>query len=246
MVSCPVSSSFAILHVDIWMPGHYFDPNGYMTLMNIMCNMIQCVVVVPVLNGSSATLAFYFMQHIFMKFGLCHLVDLDDGSPFKGAFIVMCDTLNLNYDVLAKLNHKGLTVEHFHRFINKSVTIATEDCGTNDIFVPAGINAGYAWNSAPIDGTDILRNILAIGCKLHFPIDINLSAVPKLTHNSGQVALDYLKLTDSSRHFSSSVLIFIIEDRRTVHAECNNNNRNIVVLEPSDVVMARTAIQSNK
>ena len=113
----------------------------------------------------------------------------------------MCDDLNLNYDVLAKHNHKGINVEHFHRFLNKSNTIADEDCGTNDVFVPAGIAAGYAWNSAPIDGTDILRSIPAIGRELHFPIDIDLSVLPKLAHNSGQAALDYLKLTDSSRHF---------------------------------------------
>ena len=105
----------------------------------------------------------FVMQHVFMKLGLCHLVVLDDGSPFKGAFIAMYDALNLNYDVLAKCNHKGITVEHFHRFLKKNVTIATEDRGTNDIFVPVGIATGYAWNSAPIDDTDILRSIPAIG-----------------------------------------------------------------------------------
>ena len=38
----------------------------------------------------------------------------------------------------------------------------------------------------------------------------------------------------------------LIEDRRTAHAERINNNRNIFVLEPCDIFMARTAIQSNK
>jgi len=246
MFSWPVSSPFAILHIDLWIPGHHTDPNGYIALMNTMCDMSQFVVVVPVPNESSATLASFFMQHVLMKFGLCQLVVLDDGISFKGAFIAMCDALNLNYDVLAKRIHKGLTVKHFHRFLNKSITISTEDCGTNDVFVPAGIATGYAWNSVPIDGTDILCSIPTIGRELYFLIDINLSALPKLAHNSGQAALDYLKLTDSSRHFSSSILKILIEDRGTAHAERINNNRNIVVLEPGDIVMARTAIQSNK
>ena len=219
MFSWPVSSPFAILHVDLWMPGHHTDPNGYMALMNTMCVMSQFVVVLPVPNESSATLASFFMQHVLMKFGLCHLVVLDYRSPFKGALIVMCDALNINYDVLAKRNHKGLTVERFHRFLNKSITVAAEDRCTNDIFIPTGIAAGYAWNSAPIDGPDILRSVPAIGRELHFPMDINLSALPKLAHNSGQTALDYLKLTDSSRHFSSSILKILIEDRRT-HSSC--------------------------
>ena len=47
-----------------------------------MCDIIQFVVVVPVLDESSATLASHFMQYVLMKFGLCHLVTLDDGTPF--------------------------------------------------------------------------------------------------------------------------------------------------------------------
>ena len=35
-----------------------------------------------------------------------------------------------------------------------------------------------------IDGTGILWNIPAIGQKLHFPIDINLSGSPKITQNN--------------------------------------------------------------
>ena len=75
----------------------------------------------------------------------------------------MCDALNMNHDVLEKRNYKGLTVEQFHRFLNKSVTISAQNRGTNDMFVPAGIATVYAWNSAPIDGTDILHIIPAIG-----------------------------------------------------------------------------------
>ena len=136
---------------------------------------------------------------------MCYLIVLDDGTPFKGAFVAMCQSLNLNYEVLAKRNHKGLSVEHFHRFLNKSVTIAAEDRGTIDIFVPAGIAAGYTWNSAPIDGTDILRTIPVIGRELHFPLDINLNAAPKLIQNNAKAVLDYLILTDANRHFSSSI-----------------------------------------
>ena len=97
-----------------------------------------------------------------MKFDLCHLVILDNNTPFKASFITMCEALNLNHDVFAKCNHEGLTTKHFHRFLNKSVTIAAEERVTNDIFVPVGITVGYTWNIAPIDGTDILRCILVI------------------------------------------------------------------------------------
>ena len=130
--------------------------NDYITLMNTIYDMNQFVVVSPVPDETSTTLASHFMQHVLMKFGIYHLVVIDDGAPFKGASVAMCQALNLNYDVLAKRNHKGISVEHFHRFLNKSVTIAVEKRGTNDIFVPASIASAYAWNSASIDDTDII------------------------------------------------------------------------------------------
>ena len=109
------------------MPGKYIDSNGKMVLMNAMCDMSQFVVGVPVINESSATLAENFLQHVLMKFGLCYLIIIDDGNPFKGAFVAMCTSLDLNYDILAKRNYKGLTVEHFHRFLDKAMTIVMEE-----------------------------------------------------------------------------------------------------------------------
>ena len=190
-----------------------------------MCDMTQFVVVVPVPDETSATLASHFMQNVLLKFGMCHLVVIDDGTPYKGPFVAMCQSLNLNYDVLTKHNHKGLSVEHSHRFLNKSVTIAVEERGTNDVFVPASIAATCVWNSVPIDGTDIIRSIPVIGRALNFPLDINLNAAPKLIQNNAQATLDFLNFTNSRRHFASTVLKILIEDRRTAHAERINNTK---------------------
>ena len=113
------------------------------------------------------------MQHILLKFGIFHLVILDNGSPFKGFFSTICKALNITYDILAKRNHKGLLVEKIYRFLNKDITITVEDKGTNYICVAASIAAEYAWNSSPIDGTDILRSAPTIGRELRYPLDID-------------------------------------------------------------------------
>ena len=89
--------------------------------MNVMCDMTQFVVVVPVPNEVASTLAEHFMQHFLLEFGICHLVILDDGSPFKGVFSAMCKALQINYEILAKRNHGGLLVEKFYRFLNKAI-----------------------------------------------------------------------------------------------------------------------------
>ena len=95
-----------------------------------------------------------------MKFGLCRFVVLDNGNRFKGTFVTMCKSLDRHYDILAKRNE--LSIENFYRFFNKATTTKMEDKQSYDVFVPAETPAGYAWNSAPIGRTDILRSTVAI------------------------------------------------------------------------------------
>ena len=78
------------------------------------------------------------------------------------------------------------------------------------------------------------------------PIEIDLSALLQLKHNTAQSAVDQLRLTDSNHRFSSSILNILIEDRREAHSERVNNNKNIVELVVGDIVMARTAVQSDE
>ena len=89
----------------------------------------------------------------------------------------------------------------------------------NVIFVTANFATGYAWNCAPIYGTDVLRSILDFDRELHFPIDINFNTLSKITQNNAQATLEFLKLIDSSRHFSSSIFKFLL---RTVKPPMQN------------------------
>ena len=154
----------------------------------------------------------------------------------------MCQALNLNYYFLAKRNHTRLSVDHLYRSLNKNVTIAVEERGTNDILVPVSIATAYAWNSAPIDDTDIIRSIPAIGIVLHFPLDINFNTVPKMIENNAEAVLGYLNITNSYRHFSSSILKILIEDRQITHTERIDNSRNHVILHAGKIVITRTAM----
>ena len=246
LFSWPISSPFSILHADLWFPGDFTDYTGSHYLLNVMCDLTQFVVVVPVPGCTSAIIAKHFVQDVLFKFGLCYLVVIDDGTPFKAAFTSACDSLKIPFECAAKRNHKSLLVEKFHRFLNKVVTIAASDRGTLDCFVEAGISAGYAWNSAPIDGTDIIRSIPAIGRELRFPLDISLTALPKLTDNRANSVVEYLRLTDKDRIFSTEILKILIEDRRTAHRDRINNNCNVVTLLHGDVVMARREVMNDK
>ena len=91
----------------------------------------------------------------------------------------------------------------------------------------------------------MLRSTVAIGREFRFPIDIDLSALPQLTQNNARSAVDFLRLTGSNRRFSSSILKIFIEDCREDHAERVNYNKNISQLVVGDIVIARTAVQSD-
>lgn len=125
----------------------------------------------------------------------------------------MCKSLHINFDILAKGNHKALFVKKFHRFINKDTTIAVEDNNTNDIFVAAGVAVVYVWNSSAIDGTDIIRSVPAIERELHFPLDIDLITLPPIVYNNAELVVSYLRLIDSNHYFASTILKILIEDR---------------------------------
>ena len=184
MFSWPLSIPFAILHVDLWMPNKYTDNRGSMALINAMRNMSQFVVVVSIPDETSTTLANDFFQHILIKFGMCHLAVLDVDNSFAGALVAVCKSLKLNYDIFTKRNRKESVIEHFHRFLNKATTIFMEDWQSNEIFVYVGTSTRYTWNITPINGTNIIHSTVAIGRELRFPIDIYLSALPKLTQNN--------------------------------------------------------------
>ena len=95
--------------------------------MNIMCNLTQFVIAVPVPIEKSSTLTEYFVQYVLLKFGICHFVVLDDGSPFIDVFSTIRKAFCITYNSLAKRNHKDFLVEKNHKFLNKSITITVDN-----------------------------------------------------------------------------------------------------------------------
>ena len=137
MFSWPISLSVAIIHVDLWMSGKCTDSKSNIVLIHNIFDMSQFVVVVPVNNKYFTTLAENIFQYVLMKFGVCHLVVIDNGTPFKRTFVIICKYFDINYDVLVKRNYNKLTVEYFHRFLNITVKIAMKDRQSNDVLMSA-------------------------------------------------------------------------------------------------------------
>jgi hypothetical protein len=253
--SWPVTIPFYIMHVDLWSPGHTNnaaiststyskEQNGY--LLNSMCDLTQFVISTVTYNTTALELSQLFMSNVVLSFGMCAVIVVDEGSNFKGVFQEMCSILKITCWPLARGNHKGLSVERYHRFLNKTQAIAGNDRGTHETFVQNSKTSQYAWNSAPIDGTDITRSMVAVGRDFRFPLDVELSAPPTRNDSSNSALYDYLRHVSNDSTFAQSVVQILIEERREEFRIRHNKGKTLPQFKVGDVVKAHVQVKSNK
>ena len=210
-----------------------------------MCDLTQFVVSIPVSNITAANLAQVYMEQVVLTFGISAVIVVDDGSTFKGTFRAMCEALKLTFWILSKNNHQGLIVERYHRFLNKTQTIIGNDRGNHITYLQNAKTSQYAWNSAPIDGTDIPRSLAAVGREFKFPLDVELCPSPPLNDRGNSALMNYLRTVSNDSEFTISVLQILIEERRDSHHQRHNDKvSSLVVFEVGDVVKAHVQVQS--
>jgi hypothetical protein len=163
--------------------------------MNTMCDMTQFFITTPIPDTAAHVLAPIFMQDVLLKVGFCVMVVVGYGSTFKGLFVEMCKIIKLHCHVNARNNHQALCVERFHVFLNKTLRVATNDRDNiKGVYIPAIALAGFAWNSAPIDGTYIVRSVPAVGREFKFPFDFEYVQSPMMSENKAAAIHECLTL----------------------------------------------------
>ena len=88
---------------------------------------------------------------------------VDTESRFRGALEEMCKCLQIKFWTLARGNNKVNSVEKYQRFLNKTQTIVVQDRGSHDVFIQNTKTSQYARNSNPIDDTDVMLSVAAVG-----------------------------------------------------------------------------------
>jgi hypothetical protein len=178
-------------------------------MMTAMCDMTHFVITTHATSTLASDPAPLFMQEVLLKVGFCVVVAIDEGSTFKGAFWDMCYHLKIRCHVIGRANQKALAVERSHIFFNKSVTIATNDRHQeiSSVVIPAYHLAAYTWNSAPIDGTDVIRSVCVAGREFKFPFDFKYTPTPGITTNNAASVHEYLRLTSGHGHFAAEILM---------------------------------------
>jgi hypothetical protein len=212
MFGWPLDSPFCTLHVDLCSAG---DANGDISqahLLNSMCDMTQFMASTPAPVIHASAIASVYMQEVFLKIGFCFMVVVDDGSTCKGLFREFCAILKIRFHTVARGNHQALVVERFHSFLNKAVTLATHDRDNiAEVYIPASALACYTWNSSPIDGTDIVRSVPAVGREFRFPFDFEYVPIPTMTDDSAGAVHRYLSIAGSNGTFAAEVLKLLLE-----------------------------------
>ena len=88
--SWPITMPFWIKYLDLWSPGNIIDDIGKQDyLMNRMCDLTQFLVSCPTSNFTAVFLVRLFMSRIFLTFGMCSVIVVDDGSTVK-RYLLIC------------------------------------------------------------------------------------------------------------------------------------------------------------
>ena len=102
-----------------------------------------------------------------------HTLVLDKDSKFLGIFCQAVDLFQLNCHTLSGGHHDGQLVERVNHFLNKGLRVMTNERESVRVALESILLLIYAWNSAPIPGTDLSRSLVAVGRDFSFPIDFS-------------------------------------------------------------------------
>ena len=104
--------------------------------------------------------------------------------------------------------------------------------------------ATYAWNAAPIDGTDIIRSYAAKARVFPFPLDLTMHNPPRIPAGEGQAAIEHVEFQIPLWNKQCEILQILNDERRERHRDMKNKNKTKRTFEIGDLVLVRRQIKS--
>ena len=237
---------FDVVALDVWSPGNVTNKYGDTKLLTCCCTMTGFAGGDVLQTTTSEELSMRCFSAFFIPNGLPRLVIIDAGSENKGPLISMCTNMGIAFHVVSPEDHNGILCERFHRYLNKVEKIQAADTQSFTQFVQGVMFACYAWNAAPIDGTNITRSFAAKSRHFPFPIQIKEDPNPLRTPpGQGEAAVQHLETTFPLWAKQSMLLQILNEERRERHRELKNNSRNQKTFGIGDLVIVRKQVKSD-
>jgi hypothetical protein len=215
--------------------------------MNVLDGMTGYVVSEPLLSTQMNAAGFAkAIMKISLANGLAHTIVIDKDSKFCGVFVETMKLLQINLHTASGGNHDPILTERFHVFLNKSLTLF---CNERDSIrtAPEGIQlCCYAWNSAPVTGTDLSRSLIVTGREFRFPIEYTPSKAVNLNPSTNSVN-NFAKTQEKILSKSREIFKILIHEHRAMHREYVNSQRpDPLSFQPGDKVFAKRAVKSDK
>ena len=236
---------FDVISMDIWSPGEVqtkFRETKVLTSLDTMTGFASADFLVA--GVDSEQLARRAYASFFVPNGLPKLILIDAGSENKGVFVNMCATLGIKYHMVSPDEHNGILCERFHRYLNKVEKIHAADTQSHTQWVQGTLFATYAWNAAPIDGTNIIRSFAAKARVFPFPIEIAQDSVARTTPGEGEMAIEHVETIFPLWAKQNMLLQILQEQRRERHRNLKNDGQLQREFSVGDLVIVQKQVKS--
>jgi len=245
MYSFPVDSPMAVLHVDIYSVGVYSGFQGNRFHLIAACAMTAFAVAESTSEQNAKSFAAALMK-IMLRFGFCYTIVVDKDSKFCGTFTEVAELLHINLHVLSGGNHDPMLIERINRYLNRCLKIFCNERDSVRVAEEGILLSLYAWNSAPVAGTDISRSLVTVGREFHFPIDFSSRKHFELTSTPASVE-SFAKDQACLLKACGEIVKELVTEHRAMYRELINAQRP----EPrlyhiGDRVLARRIVKSDK
>jgi hypothetical protein len=184
------------------------------------------------------------IMKVLLANGLAHTIVIDKDSKFRGVFEETMKLLQINLHTASGGNHDPILTERFHVFLNKSLTLF---CNERDSIRTSteGIQlCCYAWNSAPVTGTDFSRSLIVTGREFRFPIEYTPSKNINLTPSTQSIE-NYARTQELLLSKSREIFKILIHEHRAMHREYVNSQRpDPLLFQIGDKVFSPSVLSS--
>ncbi len=242
----PLDEPMSTIHVDAYVPGKTESiaggEEGLIVSVDHMTGFVAGTEYYEA-NGKEFARAVYKSM---LRYGLAAIIVTDADSKFGKEFDDMCNILKVKHITAARGHHDTIIVERFNRFLNSALIIFCSDRDSMRVFIEGALTAMYAWNSAPVAGTDLSRSLLVTGREFKFPIDFQNRRHITTTSSESDIT-SFADVTLELMAKCREVFKTLIDEHRTLHREL----RNAQLLHPrkfkkGDIVFTKVQVQSNK
>ena len=138
---------------------------------------------------------------------------------------------------MALENHKSIQNEWFHWYLNKVEWINMADKGSFQQWWQGVMFSLYAWNAAPINGTDICHSFVTIAQEFPFLVDLSSTTAPQEALAEGQEALDHCDSALPLLYKQCQLLKILNKARWQHHRELKNAGVSQQKFEVGDLVI---------